>query len=274
MRQILIGLVLGALLIGGLFFAASHRARHPGAVGPNVNPAAIQAAAAQIKAGFVGLKRVGAWEVACAASPVIVGGKKAPKPKAQSAEKPTGLPLKLGGHNAASRAPDPLASSPAPAASTPAASPQTDAPTATPPKPAASSAKKQLSLGRCRATQAFRRKTASKKAKIVLAINLRLVGPAPGRLGVFVRLPAGKGHKGQDLVLRVGKGALKLPIDGCRKAGCVAAAILAPTAERDILSVTRADLVMPPDPAGKRAAVRLAFVGLGSALKAIRRAQF
>ena len=252
MQEKLIGLVLAVALLGGLFFAANHRAdRAPVAGGINV--AAIRAAAETVKPGFVGLKQIGAWEVACAAKPVMVdaGTQPSQKPAPMAGSPP--LPLTLGATATAGAAASPPAETPA------AGSPATPSPVA-----------EKVSLGRCRVSQAFRRKGASKK-EVALAVNFRFVGAAQGRLGLFVRLP--KGKKGETVALRFGKAGLKLPIVSCGEAGCMAIAVLAQESARQLASADGAELVLPPGPGGKLAAVRLAFVGLPAALGAIRRAQ-
>lgn len=73
MRDVVVGLVLAALLIGGLF-AADYK------FGPTqrpVSPAAQFAmvadkAAAEVHPGFVGTKSIGVWQVACTEKPTTV----------------------------------------------------------------------------------------------------------------------------------------------------------------------------------------------------------
>lgn len=260
MRQEAIGLVLAAALIGGLFFAVNHRAERMPATAagrPAVDAAAIQAAASAIKPGFVGLKRVGAWEVACAPTPVIVGGRQAPAPEQSGPAKSPPLPLSLG-ENKPATSPSDLP----PAAGTEGNSQP----------PAATAPEEKISLGRCRATQAFRRKEAS-KGEVALAVNFRIVGAAPGRLGLFVRLPGGKGRQGESVQLRLDKGGFSLRVASCGNGGCMAVAVLGADVERDLLAAKGAELLIPPDAGGKGSAIRLAFVGLPAALAAIRRAQ-
>lgn len=260
MRQEAIGFVLAAALIGGLFFAVNHRAGRlpaPGGVRPAADVAAIRAAAAAIKPGFVGLERLGAWEIACSAGPVTVGPETASAPEEASPAKSPALPLSLGENR-------PIGGSIEPG---PDAAPQ-----ANPPPAAASPPMEKVSLGRCRATQAFRRKGAGND-EVALAVNFRIIGGGAGRLGMFVRLPAGKGRQGESLQLRLAKGGFNLPIASCGNGACMAVAILAADAERDVSAARGAELLMTPDPAGKRTVVRLAVSGLPEALAAIRRAQ-
>lgn len=270
MRQELIGLALGAALIGGLIFAINHRAERVPGVGA-VNVAAIQAAAKAVTPGFVGVKRIGAWEVSCTAEPVMVAAGKKAAEQTGSAENSPPLPLSLGGGLATG-----TRSGSANAASTGAAAPgatpagTAQASTGAVPAPGAASEPEKISLGRCRATQAFRRKDAP-KAEVALAVNFRIVGTAPGRLGLFVRLPAGK--EGEAVELRVGKAGRELPVASCGRAGCMAFAVLAAGGERELIAAGGAELVLSAGPSGNKMAVRLEFAGLPAALGAIRRAQ-
>ena len=255
MRQDLIALVLGAALIGGLFFAASHRAQTARRLGADA--AASRAAAAEIKSGFVGVKRIGAWEVVCSPSPVMLPARKTPTQPSDAAKKAPPLPLFLDGSSGDKGTAEATRPAPAPTH---------------PPVAARGAAEAKVSLGRCRATQVFRRKGAPED-EVALAVNFRFVGKTLGRLGLFVRLPPGNTKQGETLQLRLGKGGFKLPIASCGSAGCVAVAILAADAQRTLTAARAAELLMPPGSGGKRAGVRLIFAGLGPALMAIRRAQ-
>jgi len=266
MRENLIGLGLAAALLGGLFFAASHRAERIAGAGA-VNVAAIRAAAESVEPGFVGQKKIGAWELACAAKPVMVLAERKAPQQTGAAEKSPPLPLSLGG---AAAAHPPAGGVPASAGAAQPSAGTAAAPPASVSGPAPASTPEKISLGRCRASQAFRRKGASEK-DVPLAVNFRIVGSAPGRLGLFVRLPEGK--QGETVILRFGGAGLKLPIANCGKVGCVAFAVLAAEGERDLTAAKGAELVLPTGPEGKKIAVRLAFAGLPAALGAIRRAQ-
>lgn len=270
MRQELIGLALGAALIGGLIFAINHRAERIPGVGA-VNVAAIQAAAKAVTPGFVGVKRIGAWEVACTAKPVMVAAGKKAAEQTGAAENSPPLPLSLGRGPAAGTGSGRASSGAAAPAATSAGTAQASTGAGPAPGAAPASEPEKISLGRCRATQAFRRKDAP-KAEVALAVNFRIVGTAPGRLGLFVRLPAGK--KGEAVELRVGKAGRELPVASCGKAGCMAFAVLAAGSERDLIAAGGAELVLPAGPDGNKLAVRLGFAGLPAALGAIRRAQF
>ena len=264
MRNMLIGLVLAAVLIGGLFYAANHRAhRALGPGGQKIDIAAMRTAAASIKKGFVGVKRVGAWEVACRATPLMVDAKTGSPPKTDTKEASPPLPLSLDKSSRAS----PAASSSSQGATT------TDTPkpaTTPPPKTGQQTAARKVSLGRCRVTQVFTRKGV-KKGNAVL-MNFRIVGQKPGRLAMIVRLPRGK--TGDTIILALSKqSGLKLPIANCMKAGCFAFGALAPETERNLTAAARGELILPPGPDKKRARVIVNFIGLQASLDAIRRAQ-
>jgi hypothetical protein len=72
MRDLVVGLVLAVLLIGGLFAADKYA--------PNQRPVALSqeaaqiadAAAADIHPGFVGTKMIGLWQLACTDKPTLV----------------------------------------------------------------------------------------------------------------------------------------------------------------------------------------------------------
>ncbi|MGB8364027.1 MAG: invasion associated locus B family protein [Rhizomicrobium sp.] len=73
MRNAIIATGLGVALIGLLFLAAD--------LTPHLSPAQrVAQSAAQIQKGFVGVRPVGVWKVACLASPTIVGGTPKPSP--------------------------------------------------------------------------------------------------------------------------------------------------------------------------------------------------
>lgn len=251
MRNTVIGLALAAVLLGGLFFAATHRA-HRAPAQRAANPEAIRAAAASIQSGFVGSKQIGAWRVACTDKPIFVSANQSvPADKAPAA--PASIPLSLDGKPKAK----------------PAAADHAKAADAAAAKPGAKAELRKVSLGRCRAFLEFRRKDEPKR--IVLTLAFRRIGAKLDRLGLFVRTVAAK--KGQEVVLRLGKGGFKLPVAGCGKAGCLAVGILPSSSERDLAVVERGALVLPPGKNGKRPAVQIPFVGLPPALSAIRRAQ-
>jgi len=281
MRNTLVGLVLAAVLLGGLFYAASHRAKRT-APGQRTEQGirasdmkAIADAAAMINPGFVGLKRVGAWEVACSEQPVMIGSGKvissgdqpASEETAKEEPKATEVPFSLGRHRKSGLDDIP----PVPAMPKPAVTEEKAAATGQkPPEKASEKAEeKKISLGRCRATTAFRKKDDPKK--VVLSVNFRIIGDLPGKLGLFIRMPVGK--KGDTVVLKLNKGGFKLSVSGCGKAGCLAVGVLAPGSEKDLASATKGQLIFPPGNNGKREAVPLPLTGLSAALKAIRRAQ-
>ncbi len=252
MRNTVIGLVLAVVLLGGLFFAATHRAHRAPAL-PAANPQAIRAAADSIRAGFVGRKQIGAWRLACADKPVMVtAGNSVAADSAPAASAP--IPLSLDGKTKRKAG---AAAGQAKAAGSPGA------------EPAGKVEAKKVSLGRCRVIMEFRRKAAPKQ--IVLTIAFRRVGAKQDKLGLFVRTVAAR--KGQTLVLRLGKAGFKLPVAGCARAGCLAIGILAPGSERDFALAEAGTLILPPGKDGKRRALRVPFSGLPAALAALRRAQ-
>lgn len=248
MRSEIVGLGLAAVLLSGLFFAATHRAGHVAdrnrAVRPAVEEAAVNAAAQSVEKGFVGIKRVGAWTLTCAAKPLYVGGKPA-------ADTPAAVPLNMDGKASAAPGAKPAAG--------PAATPRDGA------KPA----DRRISLGRCRSLLEFRRK--KDPQKVAIALIFRVVGAAPGRLVLFVRLS--KGKAGDKVGLRVHKGVLEVPVRGCVAAGCTAVGVLAPATEAALTGAASGKLVMPPGPEGKRKVIRLPLVGLAASLSALRRAE-
>ncbi|HEY1836943.1 MAG: invasion associated locus B family protein [Rhizomicrobium sp.] len=72
MRDVVVGLVLAALLIGGLF-AADKMAPDQRPVSPTVQSAqAADKAAAEIHPGYVGTKNIGVWQLACTDKPSTV----------------------------------------------------------------------------------------------------------------------------------------------------------------------------------------------------------
>lgn len=238
MRNNVIGFALAALLLGGLFYAASHRARHMAAP----NPQAIAAAAKSIQSGFVGSRRVGAWIVNCAAKPIVL------EPKAATVKTPA--------------ANTDTAHAPAAAAQKAAAPPETA-------KSADQPAAKAVSLGRCRTFVQFRAQRAPHKVRLIIAF--RLVGPDAGKLGLIVRMARGK--KGDSVGLRLGQAALHLSVASCSKGGCTSFGLLSPAQEARFHGLTNGELVLPPAANGKRAAVLVPLTGLVGALAAMRRAE-
>jgi hypothetical protein len=68
MRNMVTGLVLAALLLGGLFYAAAHRAHRI----PENPEGSNGGAVASVHAGFVGSKRIGAWILSCGPRPLVL----------------------------------------------------------------------------------------------------------------------------------------------------------------------------------------------------------
>lgn len=124
-------------------------------------------------------------------------------------------------------------------------------------------------LGRCRTFVAFRPKKFPKR--IVALITFRLLGPNQ-RLAMIVHMPPLA--KTGDLVSLIwGKKALNLPVSVCEKGFCVATGALAAPQEAVILAQPGGQLILPPNPAGKRLALNVPFFGLRAAISAMRRAE-
>ncbi len=125
------------------------------------------------------------------------------------------------------------------------------------------------SLGRCQLSLIYHRKENAKQ--VVLVLTFRAQGPAQHLVAIVVVPPIVK--QGDEMDLQAGKKLLRLPISICKKTECAAAATLAPQGEADLLSVPSAALFFPPDANGKRSGVPVPFVGLSSAIEAMRRAE-
>ncbi len=128
---------------------------------------------------------------------------------------------------------------------------------------------KQISLGRCRVTLEYRQKTNPKL--VVMSVNFRLAGEAQ-KLLMVVRLPP-VAKKGDDLVLRLDRGGLKLPVAGCQKEGCMAAGALGAQAQTGIFAASQAQLILPPGANGKRVVLPFPIKGLSAAITAMHRAE-
>ncbi|HEV2561532.1 MAG TPA: invasion associated locus B family protein [Rhizomicrobium sp.] len=155
-------------------------------------------------------------------------------------------------------------------AATPAPPPSAPAPHAALPHTAeAPVTHKPISLGRCRVTLAYLQKDSPKH--VILTVNFRLVGEAE-KLLMVVRLPP-VAKAGDNLVLQLGRGGLKLPVAGCQKESCMAAGVLGAQAQTGLFSTAKAELVLPPGANGKRAALPFPVMGLSAAITAMHRAE-
>jgi hypothetical protein len=140
---------------------------------------------------------------------------------------------------------------------------------AAPPQAPIAPAHKPISLGRCRVTLAYLQKDSPRR--VILTVNFRLVGEAE-KLLMVVRLPP-VAKTGDNLVLQLGGGGLKLPVVGCQKESCVAAGALGAQAQTGLFSAAKAELILPPGANGKRAALPFPILGLSAAITAMHRAE-
>jgi invasion protein IalB len=70
MRSDILGVILGVLFLGALFFVTRQYPR------PDVK-AALDSAAAEVAPGFTGQKKIGAWDLICAKAPLAASGQAA-----------------------------------------------------------------------------------------------------------------------------------------------------------------------------------------------------
>lgn len=220
MRTTLIGVGLAVALIGLLFWLDSTRT-HPT---PEQTAAQI---ANQINKGFVGARLVGAWQMVCLPSPMVVGN----QPKSSSASPDDHA---SGEHGSKTQAAPPA----------------------------------QVSFGRCRTTMEFAPRNRPRRPIVV--INFRLVGDQK-QMTIIVRF-APIAHKDDVVVMAVRRGVLKIPVDGCTPAACVAVRRLSGPVETALLSSPGALLVLPAPTPQQRLRLRVPFLGLAPSLAAMRRA--
>lgn len=223
MRNTLIGTGLAVLLIGLLFWLDS-TITHP-------TPEQTAALAAnQIDKGFVGVRLVGVWQVACQPSPMVVGN----QPKSSSAQSDASGDQESKPHSGNGNPPA-----------------------------------KPVSLGRCRATLEVA--SPARPRRPFLTINFRLLGDDK-RLTMIVRfVPIA--HKGDVVLLGLGRGVLKVPVSGCLPGSCVAITGVPNAARTALLSAPGGVLVLPSDASRRRLRVRVPFLGLAPSIAAIERAQ-
>ena len=124
-------------------------------------------------------------------------------------------------------------------------------------------------MGHCQLSLIYHRKENPKQ--VVLIMTFRVQGAAQHLVAIVVVPPIVK--QGDEMDLQAGKKILKLPISICKKTECAAAATLAPKGEADLLSAPSAALFFPPAANGKRSGVPVPFVGLPTAVEALRRAE-
>jgi len=124
-------------------------------------------------------------------------------------------------------------------------------------------------LGRCQTSLIYRRKDNPKET--VLVLTFRTQGPNQRLVAILVVPPVVK--KGDELDLRADTKVLKMPISMCQKNECASAVVLAPKGEAELLSARSAALFFPPAANGKRSGVAVPFLGLDSAIGAMRRAE-
>ncbi|MGN6515187.1 MAG: invasion associated locus B family protein [Rhizomicrobium sp.] len=193
MRNMIVGTVLAVLLVAGLF-ALAHYYR------PTVGLQDPASVAADVQPGFIGVKRLGPWLLAC--------------------------------------------------------------------KPASKSAAAD-NLGRCQVSLIYRRQKNPKQT--VLVVTFRTQGPKQQLAAIVVVPPIVK--KGDEMDLQAGAKILRLPISVCKPTECVAAVVLTPKGEADLLSAPNGALFFPPNASGKRTGVPVPFMGVVPAISAMRRAQ-
>ena len=141
---------------------------------------------------------------------------------------------------------------------------------AKPPAPAANPAqpgKPPIIVGRCRLLRGYR----APSGQLVLAVAFRLVGPLKG-LTMIVRFPP-VGQRGDYVLLRLGKNALRLPVLVCQPNGCVAIGALMPAAQSLLLTDRVAKVVLPKRPDGKQYIISIPLDELGPALDGLKRAE-
>lgn len=124
-------------------------------------------------------------------------------------------------------------------------------------------------LGRCQVSLIYRRQKNPKQT--VLVLTFRTQGPKQSLVAILVVPPIVK--KGEEMDIQAGPKVLRLPVSVCKPTECAAAVELAPKGEADLLSAQNGALFFPPNASGKRTGVPVPFMGLTSAISAMRRAQ-
>jgi invasion protein IalB len=124
-------------------------------------------------------------------------------------------------------------------------------------------------FGRCRTVFILRRKDNPNAA--ILAVAFRYV-QATGKLVLIVHFPA-FAKAGDPLVLRLGKGGVRLQVNDCGANGCMSMGALSQQIQDLILASPSGVLVFPAKQNGKPLGMVLPFTGLGDALAAMRRAE-
>jgi invasion protein IalB len=141
---------------------------------------------------------------------------------------------------------------------------------AKPPAPVAKpvqSGKPPIIVGRCRLLRGYR----APSGQLVLAVAFRLVGPLKA-MTMIVRFPP-VGQRGDYVLFRLGKNALRLPVLVCQPSGCVAVGALMPAAQTLLLSDHLAKVVLPKRRDGKQYIISVPLDELGPALEGLKRAE-